>query len=74
MNYGKYINAFKDTLLNSYQLNRVLMKEDKEDFTITEKKDFDVDEILKKEELLGLGFLAQAILDPNSSASGDKKT
>ena len=73
-NYGKYINAFKDTLLNSYQLNRVLMKEDKEDCTITEKEDIDADEILKKEELLGLGFLAQAILDPNSAASGDKKT
>ena len=72
-NYGKYINAFKDTLLNSYQLNRVLMKENKEDCTITEKEDIDADEILKKEELLGLGFLAKSILDPNAAASGDKK-
>ena len=73
-NYGKYISAFKDTLLNSYQLSRVLMKEDKEDCTITEKEDIDADEILKKEELLGLGFLAKSILDPNASVSGDKKS
>ena len=73
-NYGKYINAFKETLLNSYQLNRVLMKEDKEDCEITEKEDIDADEILKREELLGLGFLAKSILDPNTSVSGgDKK-
>ena len=49
------------------------MREDKEDFTITEKKGLDVDEILKKEELLGLRFLAQVILYPNSAANGDKK-
>ena len=73
-NYGKYINAFKETLLNSYQLNRVLMKENIEDCTIVEKEDMDADELLKKEELLGLGFLAQSILDPNSSSnSADKK-
>jgi len=72
-NYGKYINAFKETLLNSYQLNRVLIKENIEDCTIVEKEDMDADELLKKEELLGLGFLAQSILDPNSSSnSGDK--
>jgi len=29
---------------------------------------------LKREELLGLGFLAKSILDPNTSVSGgDKK-
>ena len=50
------------------------MKEDKEDCTITEKEDIDADEILKKEELLGLGFLAKSILDPNASVSGDKKS
>ena len=72
-NYGKYINAFKDSLLNSYQLSRVLMKEDKEDCTITEKEDLDADEILKREELLSLGFLAKSILDPNLAVSGDKK-
>ena len=73
-NYGKYINAFKDNLLNSYQLNRVLMKEDIEDCAIVEKEDQDADEQLKKDELLSLGFLAQSILNPNSNvASGDKK-
>ena len=73
-NYGKYINAFKDTLLNSYQLNRVLMKEDKEDCAIVEKEDVDADELLKKDELLGLGLLAKFILDPGlSTGGGDKK-
>lgn len=73
-NYGKYINAFKETLLNSYQLNRVLMKENIEDVSIVEKEDLDADEQLKKEELLGLGFLAKSIVDPNSSAgTADKK-
>ena len=72
-NYGKYINAFKDTLLNSYQLNRVLMKENTEDCSIVEKEDVDADEILKREELLGLGLLAKYILDPNLSTGADKK-
>ena len=73
-NYGKYINAFKETLLNSYQLNRVLMKENIEDVSIVEKEDLDADEQLKKDELLGLGFLAKSYLDPNSSAgTADKK-
>ena len=72
-NYGKYINAFKDTLLNSYQLNRVLMKENNEDCSITEKEDIDADELLKKEELLALGFLSKSILDPNSATNVDKK-
>ena len=48
-NYGKYINAFKESLLNSYQLTRVIMKENTEDITILEKEDIDADEALKKE-------------------------
>ena len=72
-NYGKYINAFKDTLLNSYQLNRVLMKENNEDCSITEKEDIDADELLKKEELLALGFLSKSILEPNSATNVEKK-
>ena len=68
--YGKYISAFKESLLNSYQLNRVIMKENKEDSTITEKEDLDFDEQLKKEELLSLGFLSKSILEPNAE---DKK-
>ena len=72
-NYGKYISAFKETLLNTYQLSRVLMKENTEDITITEKEDIDADEALKNEELLSLGFLAKSILDPNANIPQDKK-
>ena len=72
-NYGKYISAFKDSLVNSYQLSRVIMKENTEDITITEKEDIDADEALKKEELLSLGFLAKSILDPSSNPTHDKK-
>ena len=68
--YGKYISAFKDSLLNSYKLNRVIMRENIEDFSITEKEDLDLDEKLKKEELKSLGFLSKSILEPNSE---DKK-
>ena len=68
--YGKYISAFKDSFLNSYKLNRVIMKEDVEDHTITKKEDFDFDEQLKKEELLGLGILSKSIVDTNPD---DKK-
>ncbi len=71
--YGKYISAFKESLLNSYQLSRVIMKENTEDITITEKEDLDADEALKKEELLALGFLAKSILDPSSNPIQDKK-
>jgi hypothetical protein len=71
--YGKYISAFKESLLNSYQLSRVLMKENTEDITITEKEDIDADEALKKEELLALGFLAKSILDPCLNVNQDKK-
>ena len=71
--YGKYINAFKESLLNSYQLSRVLMKETTEDITITEKEDLDADEALKNEEILSLGFLAKSILDPNANIAQDKK-
>ena len=71
--YGKYISAFKENLLNSYQLSRVIMKENTEDITITEKEDLDADEALKKEELLALGFLAKSILDPSSNPTQDKK-
>ena len=63
--YGKYINAFKESLLNTYQLSRVIMKETTEDITITEKEDLDADEALKNEEILSLGFLAKSILEPN---------
>ena len=50
------------------------MKEDKEDCAIVEKEDIDADELLKKDELLGLGLLAKYILDPGLSAgAGDKK-
>ena len=69
-NYGKYISAFKESLLNSYKLNRVIMKEDVEDCEITEKEDIDFDEQLKKEELMSLGFLSKSILEPNAD---DKK-
>jgi hypothetical protein len=72
-NYGKYISAFKDSLVNSYQLSRVIMKENTEDITITEKEDIDADEALKKEEILSLGFLAKSILDPSSNPTQDKK-
>ena len=72
-NYGKYISAFKESLLNSYQLSRVIMKENTEDITITEKEDIDADETLKKEELLALGFLAKSILDPSLNVNTDKK-
>ena len=68
--YGKYISAFKESFLNSYKLNRVIMKENVEDEAITEKEDIDFDEQLKKEELLGLGFLSKTILEPNAE---DKK-
>ena len=69
-NYGKYISAFKESLLNSYKLNRVIMRENIEDSAITEKEDIDLDEKLKKEELLSLGFLSKSILEPSSD---DKK-
>ena len=72
-NYGKYINAFKESLLNSYQLTRVIMKENTEDITILEKEDIDADEALKKEEILSLGFLAKSILDPSTNVIQDKK-
>ena len=68
--YGKYISAFKDSFLNSYKLNRVIMKENIEDHTITEKEDLDFDEQLKKEELLGLGLLSKFLLEGNPD---DKK-
>ena len=68
--YGKYISAFKESFLNSYKLNRVIMKETVEDFNITEKEDIDFDEQLKKEELLSLGFLSKSI---NESNPDDKK-
>ena len=72
--YGKYISAFKESLLNSYQLSRVLMKENTEDIAITEKEDIDADEALKNDEILSLGFLAKSILDPNSvNVAQDKK-
>ena len=63
--YGKYINAFKENFMNTYKLNRVIMKEDYEDASITEKDDLDFDEQLKKEEILSLGFLGKSILEPN---------
>ena len=72
-NYGKYISAFKESLLNSYQISRVIMKENTEDVTITEKEDIEADEALKNDELLSLGFLAKSILDPNSNVAQDKK-
>ena len=72
-NYGKYISAFKESLLNSYQLSRVIMKENIEDITITEKEDLDADEVLKNDEILSLGFLAKSILDPSSNIAPDKK-
>ena len=71
--YGKYISAFKESLLNSYQLSRVLMKENTEDITITEKEDIDADEALKNDEITSLGFLAKSILDPNANPAQDKK-
>ena len=71
--YGKYISAFKESLLNSYQLSRVIMKENTEDVTITEKEDIDADEALKNEEISSLGFLAKSILDPNANNQTDKK-
>ena len=71
--YGKYISAFKESLLNSYQLSRVLMKENTEDITITEKEDIDADEALKNDEITSLGFLAKSILDPNANPVQDKK-
>ena len=71
--YGKYISAFKESLLNLYQLSRVLMKENTEDVTITEKEDLDADEALKNDEILSLGFLAKSILDPNANPVQDKK-
>ena len=71
--YGKYINAFKDSLANSYQLTRVTMKENTEDITITEKEDIDADEALKKEEILSLGLLSKFILDTNLNVNQDKK-
>ena len=71
--YGKYISAFKESLLNTYQLSRVIMKENTEEITITEKEDIDLDEALKKEELLALGFLAKSILDPSLNVNQDKK-
>ena len=71
--YGKYINAFKDSLANSYQLTRVTMKENIEDITITEKEDIDADEALKKEEILSLGLLSKFILDTSANVNQDKK-
>ena len=72
--YGKYISAFKETLLNSYQLSRVIMKENTEDITITEKEDIEADEALKNDEILSLGFLSKSILDPNAAnVAQDKK-
>ena len=68
--YGKYISAFKESLLNSYQLNRVIMKENTEESAITEKEDLEFDEQLKKEELVSLGLLSKSILEPNAE---DKK-
>ena len=71
--YGKYINAFKESLLNTYQLSRVIMKETTEDITITEKEDLDADEALKNEEILSLGFLAKSILEPNEGNNPQDK-
>ena len=68
--YGKYISAFKESLLNTYKLNRVIMKETVEDSEIKEKEDLDFDEQLQKEEILGLGFLSKSILETNTE---DKK-
>ena len=72
-NYGKYISAFKENLLNNYQLIRVIMKENTEDYTITEKEDLDADELLKKDEILCLGFLSKAILDSTTVIQDKKK-
>ena len=72
--YGKYINAFKESLLNSYQLSRVIMKENTEDVTIIEKEDLEADEALKNDEILSLGFLAKSILEPENNQQDKKKS
>ena len=72
-NYGKYIEAFKEKLLNSYQLMRVNLKENSESTEITEKEDIDLDQNLKNEEILSLGVLGKIILDPNSQTQVNNK-
>ena len=64
-NYGKYIEAFKEKLLNTYQLMRVNLKEDSESTEITEKEDIELDQNLKNEEILSLGVLGKLIIDNN---------
>ena len=70
--YGKYIDAFKPTLLSSYALTRVIMKENIESSEIVNKEDIDADEVLKNEELTSLGFLAKSYADPSQAASNAK--
>ena len=72
-NYGKYIEAFKQNLLDTYQLSRVIMRENVESHEIVEKEDIDLDEKLKKDELLCLGILGQILSDNNPQNQGDKK-
>jgi hypothetical protein len=72
-NYGKYIEAFKEKLLNTYQLMRVNLKEDSESTEITEKEDIDLDQNLKNEEILSLGVLGKLLLDPNSQTQVSNK-
>ena len=68
-NYGKYIEAFKQNVLDTYQLSRVIMRENIENHEITEKEDIDLDEKLKNEELLSLGMLGKILLEGNPQTS-----
>ena len=72
-NYGKYIEAFKQNVLDTYQLSRVIMRENIESHEITEKEDIDLDEKLKNEELLPLGMLGKILLEGNPQTSNDPK-
>ena len=72
-NYGKYIEAFKQNVLDTYQLSRVIMKENVESHEISEKEDIENDEKLKSEEIKCLGMLGKIILEGNPQSQNDNK-
>lgn len=76
-NYGKYIEAFKQSLMSSYSLFRVTMNEISEVIENSSKEDLEEDERRKKEELRKLGLLSNFILNtheipPSQNVKGDK--
>ncbi len=66
LNYGKYIDAFKQNFMTSYSLIRVSLRENVESIEIISKEEIEEDEKRKKEEIKVLGLLSFFILNENS--------